>query len=130
MPELFQFDNANNLQRKIMAHLNENDILKLLAQTHSPDAITRAAAVRDLCPCHLKRNVPQVWERMLALADDPDRDVRNQVYHVLADGSPREYHERIVAAYEKMTQDADEKLRRKARKLMAQYRSTGKINIL
>ena len=130
MPELFQFDNANNLQRKIMAHLNENDILKLLAQTYSPDAPTRAAAVRDLCPCHLKRNVPQVWERMLALADDPDRDVRNQVYHVLADGSPREYHERIVAAYEKMTQDADEKLRRKARKLMAQYRSTGKINIL
>ena len=56
--------------------------------------------------------------------------MRNQVHHVLGDGSPREYQARIVAAYEKMTQDADEKIRRKARKLMAQYRSSGKINVL
>jgi HEAT repeat protein len=113
-----------------MAHLTESDIQKLLAQTHSPDAEARAAAVRDLCPCHIKKHIPEVWERMIALADDPDRDVRNQVYHVLGDGSPREYQARIVAAYEKMTQDPDEKLRRKARKLMAQYRSSGKINVL
>ena len=113
-----------------MAHLKDEDIQKLLAQTNSTYAQTRAAAVRDLCPCHIKKHIPEVWERLIALAEDPDRDVRNQVYHVLGDGSPREYQARIVAAYEKMTQDADEKIRRKARKLMAQYRSSGKINVL
>ena len=113
-----------------MAHLTEREIQNLLTQTRSPDASARAAAVRDLCPCHIKKHIPAVWERMIVLADDPDRDVRNQVYHVLGDGSPREYEARIVAAYEKMTQDADEKIRRKARKLMAQYRNSGKINVL
>jgi HEAT repeat protein len=113
-----------------MAHLTEREIQNLLAQTHSADASDRAAAVRDLCPCQIKKHIPEVWERMIALAEDPDREVRNQVYHVLGDGSPREYHARIVATYEKMTQDPDERIRRKARKLMAQYRTTGKVNVL
>ena len=113
-----------------MAHLNEKDIQALLDLSHSEDADDRAVAVRDLCPCHIKRHVPAVWDRMIVLAEDPDVHVRSQVFHVLGDGSPHEYHERIVAAYEKMTQDADDKLRRRARKLMAQYRSTGRINVL
>ena len=113
-----------------MPHLTETTINKLLVQTFSQDAAERAEAVRELCPCHIKRHVPEVWERMLALAEDPDRDVRNQVYHVLGDGSPREYQARIVATYEKMQQDPDERIRRKARKLMAQYRNSGRINVL
>jgi HEAT repeat protein len=113
-----------------MAHLTEREIQNLLTQTHSSDAGDRAAAVRNLCPCQIKKHIPEVWERMIALAEDPDRKVRSQVFHVLGDGSPREYHARIVAAYEKMQRDPDERLRRAARKLMAQYRNSGKINVL
>jgi hypothetical protein len=36
----------------------------------------------------------------------------------------------VVAAIERLQQDPDEKLRRRARKLIAQYRRGGRINVL
>ena len=48
-----------------MSRLTANNIQSLLAQTYSADADDRAEAVRELCPCHLKRNLPEVWQRMI-----------------------------------------------------------------
>ena len=66
----------------------------------------------------------------LQLAEDPSAKVRSNVFHLLADGSPRERENDVVAAIEQLQQDPDEKLRRRARKLMAHYRRGGRINVL
>lgn len=102
----------------------------LLAQTCDPDPSVRNEAARHLCPCHVQTNISEVWDRLLEMTDDPDPKVRGTVLHTLADGSPREREAEIVAAIEGMYQDPDPKLRRRVRKLLAQYRQTGKINVL
>jgi|SRR3954453_8127950 hypothetical protein len=109
---------------------SRDEIDGLLESTGSADAAVRAEALRSLCPCHVKRNEPRVWDRILFLVDDPSAKVRGHVLHLLADGSPRERESDAVAAIERLQQDPDEKLRRRARKLLAQYRRGGRINVL
>ena len=109
---------------------SRDEIEPLLLATRSLDEKERAEALRGLCPCHVKRNEPRVWDRILGLVDDPSAKVRSHVFHLLADGSPREREGDVVAAMERFERDPDEKLRRRARKLMAQYRRGGRINVL
>ena len=109
---------------------SRDEIDQLLVCTASADAGERAEALRSLCPCHVKRNEPRVWDRILSLVEDPSAKVRSHVFHLLADGSPREREGEVVAAIERMQQDPDEKLRRRARKLIARYRQGGRINAL
>jgi hypothetical protein len=71
-----------------------------------------------------------VWDRTLEMASDADVKVRATVLHLLCDGSPRERNAEVVAAVERLQHDPDDKLRRLARKVMAQYRKTGQINVL
>ena len=101
-----------------------------LALTHDPDPRVRKEAVHALCPCSVRANNDQVWDRLIAMVGDPDAGVRAQVFHTLADGSPRAREQDVVAALDKMQQDPDPKLRRRARKLLAHYRRGGRINIL
>jgi HEAT repeat protein len=109
---------------------SREEIDQLLERTGSADAAVRAEALRSLCPCHVKRNEPRVWDRILSLANDPSPKVRSHVFHLLADGSPRERESDVVAVIEGLQQDPDEKLRRRARKLLAHYRRGGRINVL
>jgi hypothetical protein len=109
---------------------SRDEIDGLLERTGSSDAAERAEALRSLCPCHVKRNDGRVWDRILALANDPSAKVRSHVFHLLADGSPRLREADVVAAIERLQQDPDEKLRRRARKLLAHYRRGGRINVL
>ena len=106
------------------------DVAELLAQTHDSDPKVRKLAVHFLCPCEMKCDVPPVWDRLLAMVSDPDAKVRAQVLHTLCDGSPRERHAQVVAAVEGMRDDSDGGLRRRARKFLAQYQRTGKVNVL
>jgi hypothetical protein len=102
----------------------------LLALTHSDDARERNDALRELFPCHVKLNDRRVWDRALEMASDSDVKVRGAVLHLLCDGSPRERNAEVAAAVARMQQDPDLGLRRRARKVMAQYRKTGDINVL
>jgi len=114
----------------VIRHIKSAEIDEVLAQTYSCDPKERATALRQLCPCHLRRNVPHIWERVMEMAGDPEPGVRSNVLHLLADGSPRELESRVVAAIEGMLGDPDQKLRRRVRKLIGYYRRTGQINIL
>lgn len=114
----------------MMQNTSRHEIDELLELTHSDDPRERNEALRVLCPCHVKFNERRVWDRALEMAADPDVKVRATVLHLLCDGSPRERNAEVVAAVERMQQDADDKLRRRARKVMAQYRKTGNINVL
>ena len=96
----------------------------------SDEESVRVEALRSLCPCHVKRNEPRVWDRIVELVNDPSPRVRSHVLHLLADGSPRDRETQVVAAVEQLTADDNLRLRRRARKLLAQYRRGGRINAL
>ena len=103
---------------------------ELLELSRAPDAATRADAAQYLCPCHMQRNLPEVWDRLFELARDPNLQVRKTVFHILGDGSPNDRAEDVIKAMESMYHDPDLTMRRRVRKFLAQYRRTGRINIL
>src|SRR5262245_60105192 len=65
---------------------SRDEIDGLLERTSSADVAERVAALRSLCPCHVKRNEPRVWDRILTLVGDESPKVRSHVFHQLADG--------------------------------------------
>ena len=87
-------------------------------------------ALRALCPCELKSEVSEVWTRILTMAADPDAAVRRWTVQVLCDGSPVLYHGEIVRVLESLYQDPDYRVRRAVRKVFANHRHTGNLNIL
>jgi hypothetical protein len=106
------------------------DLDRALDETQHPDPRKRIRALHDLCPCQLKADYPEVWDRVLTMVSDGDAKVRGHVLHVLADGSPRHREAEVVQAVERLGNDPDPGLRRRARRLLAHYRRTGKINVL
>src|SRR5438046_3052526 len=61
------------------------DLQRILCDLDSPDAGTRAAAVRQLCPCRgADWGVPG-FPPVLALRDDPSPVVRHAVQHDLSE---------------------------------------------
>ena len=106
------------------------DIETVIEQSKHANAEMRTEAVRMLCPCKLKFNYEPAWNRLLEMVTDPDVHVRRNVLHVLCDGSPRERETEVVQALERMYHDKDAKLRRHVRKLLAQYKRGGRINVL
>ena len=108
----------------------KSDIPDWLELTHSPDPRERRKALQALCPCELKSKVTEVWKRVLEMAADPDAAVRRWTVHVLCDGSPALYHGQIVGMLESLYQDPDDRVRRAVRKVLANHRHTGNLNIL
>jgi HEAT repeat protein len=106
------------------------EIDEVIDLSHDPDPKQRAEAVRVMCPCQLKMDIPRVWDRLIEMAQDENVNVRSNVFHVLADGSPRYREPQIVSVIEQMHNDPDPKLRRRARKLLAHYRHGGRLNAL
>jgi len=103
---------------------------QFMEETFSENPITRKAALRDLCPCHVKHDVEQFWKRIMEMTKDPDPNVRYQVLHNLCDGSPLAREEEIIAAIEGMHNDEDKYIRRRVHQVLSNYRRTGKWNIL
>src|SRR5215471_21126033 len=80
--------------------LSAEEIERALALTRDPEPRVRQAALMNLCPCHLRSDRPEVWERVFEMAGDADTGVRKQVFHTLSDGSPGRLEGRVVAALE------------------------------
>lgn len=99
-----------------------------LELTQHPDPQVRRRAVASACSCHIKTNRQQIWDRLLAMAEDSDSRVRSYVVHNLVDGSPSVRKDEVVATLERMQHDADPNLRRRVRRLVAYYRRTGTVN--
>ena len=109
--------------------MRTGEIDELLIATKSVDSKIRRAALLQLCPCHVRNNVTQIWDRIIEMGKDEDARVRSIVLHNLCDGSPRDREAEIVSAVELLANDKDLKIRRRARRAMAAYRKTGRINI-
>lgn len=79
--------------------------LQVLPLTFDPDPLVRRVAAKALCPCHVRANVPEVWDRLLDMTNDTDPGVRLDVVHALGDGSPRDRAPDIVGALEGLHND-------------------------
>jgi len=101
-----------------------------LELTKHEDPIIRKKALRELCPCHVKHDVQEFWERIFAMTNDPDATVRYQVLHNMCDGSPKEREDTVIQALEGMHNDEDKYIRRRVHQVLSNYRRTGKWNIL
>eukprot|EP01111_Echinosteliopsis_oligospora_P002107 TRINITY_DN1309_c0_g1_i2.p1 TRINITY_DN1309_c0_g1~~TRINITY_DN1309_c0_g1_i2.p1 ORF type:complete len:232 (-),score=66.06 TRINITY_DN1309_c0_g1_i2:98-793(-) len=103
---------------------------EVIEQTRNPDPKKRKAALREMCPCHVKANIPALWERIIEMANDPDPVVRYQVMHNLCDGSPACREDDVIRTLESMHNDEDKAVRRKVHQILTHYRHTGKWNVM
>ena len=101
---------------------------EVLEASRDPDPEIRCKAVRDLCPCQVKRNDPEAWGRVFEMTQDPDVRVRRNALHGMIDGSPASLEDQVVAALEAMRRDPEPRLRRNVRKILARHRRTGRVN--
>ncbi|MDH3686354.1 MAG: HEAT repeat domain-containing protein [Myxococcales bacterium] len=102
----------------------------VIEQSRHPDPRRRRAAIHELCPCEVKRDSAAAWDRIFEMVDDPDASVRRMVLHTLCDGSPRTREREVLAAVEEFARDPERSVHRIARKVLAQYRRTGRLNVL
>jgi hypothetical protein len=107
-----------------------SEVPHLLELSRDDDSKLRLKAMQALCPCEVKFHDSQIWDRFLEMADDPNPKVRRWIIHVLCDGSPATYESRILGVLETYQHDADEHVKRRARKVLASYRHSGTLNIL
>ena len=61
-------------------------IAELLEKSKSEDADDRCEAAENLCPCHVRRRIPEVWDALYRMLEDPDVRVRRAAWHTLEDG--------------------------------------------
>jgi hypothetical protein len=83
-----------NVERKRSQSFCEADVERLLEQMQSEDEVTRAQAVRHICPCRMPW---EVFERLRKAAKplqkDPSPQVRADALHIEEDA-------RLVAGFE------------------------------
>ena len=90
MPRLKRADRRAPSPTNIPAsELPQREALSLCARTHlvsevldlsrHPDPIVRQRALREMCPCRVKDDLSEFWERVLAMRKDESALVRKQV---------------------------------------------------
>lgn len=102
---------------------------ELIVHTYDADAKVRRLALKHLCPCRVRRQRQDVWDRVFEMAADPDAGVRMDVVHALTDGSPREMADRVRRQLQDMRLDRDPLVRRYVNRTLATQRRTGRINV-
>ena len=106
------------------------DIYEIIELTRAPDAQVRLKATQQMCPCRVKDDIPEFWERIFELAMDEDANVRYQVMHNMCDGSPSSYEYKVEECLEIFNRDPDNTIRRKATQVLSHYHRTGKWNVM
>ncbi len=106
----------------------KDDLAMLLEQSRDPDPELRRRAVRALCPCRVKRNERAAWDRVFEMTRDEDPGVRRNALHGIIDGLPHELTGEAVAILEAMRSDAEPRVRRQVRKILARHHRSGRIS--
>ena len=56
-----------------------SDIDVVISLSKHSDPLVRKAALKEMCPCRVKIDIEDFWDRVLAMVDDCDDEVRQQV---------------------------------------------------
>lgn len=102
----------------------------IIELTKHPDPKVRQRAVKEMCPCHVQKDLEAFWTRVLEMRHDEAANVRQQVLHDLCDGSPAHLEFDVAEALQDFNTDPDPEIRRKAHKALTSYRRKGKWNVL
>jgi len=119
----------NNSQKKDICNTTD-DVNTIITLTKDENPQIRVAALKNMCPCRVKADVDLFWTRVIEMVNDIDASVRYQVLHTLCDGSPSHRETDIMAAIEVFNRDKNKDIRRKAHRVIASYKKTGKWNVL
>lgn len=80
----------NRLQRRARKigeqRISGEEIWRLVDLSKSKDPKDRLEAADNLCPCHVRRRIDEVWDALYRLLEDPDVKVRKAAFHTLSDG--------------------------------------------
>ena len=104
------------------------DTIITLTKHTSPNV--RRMALREMCPCRVKDDLTEFWNRVLEMRHDEDANVRYQALHDLCDGSPKHLEYRVAEALDDFNRDSDGKIRRAAHKALTSYHKKGKWNVM
>jgi hypothetical protein len=122
---------STSKSKEVVSKIKETeDIDEILEYTRHEHPEVRLSALQQLCPCHVKNNVDEFWNRILEMVDDSEMGIKKQVLHNLCDGSPKERETDIIQAIKKLSREDDKEIRRICHKVLANYNKTGKWNIL
>lgn len=108
--------------------MKEEKVQELLEPTYDRDPKVRKEALRELCPCEINANVPQVWDRILEMAHDSDSNVRRIVLHLVTDGSPNSRREEILEVMNGMRNDPNPRVQKQVRAILKRYQRAGRLN--
>lgn len=106
------------------------DVNEVIALSRHPDPMVRQRALREMCPCRVKDDLTEFWDRVVEMRDDPAENVRQQVMHTICDGSPNHMEATVAELLEDFNRDRSPQIRRMAHKAMSSYYRTGKWNVL
>jgi hypothetical protein len=106
-----------------------DEIDELLGLTLDCDPKTRRVVVKNLCPCHVRRDIDDVWRRLLEMADDPDAGVRIDVLSALTDASPPKWSAKVLEVMAARRHDGDRKVRRYVNYLSKRQRRLGRVKV-
>lgn len=107
-----------------------DELAALLELSRHADAKARTVAVANLCPCHVRSNDVETWDRLLEMTTDPAPLVRRAVVHALADGSPKVRRDQVISALDALRNDPDRVVRRQVHRVLGEFRRTGRVNVL
>lgn len=63
-----------------------DDVERYLDLAQSDSSSDRFEAADNLCPCHVRTHIDEVWKALFRLMEDPDDKVRQAAWHTLEDG--------------------------------------------
>lgn len=66
--------------------LRKDEIVYYLELSQSGDADERLEAAENLCPCHVRKPIPEVQHAVQRMMEDDDLRVRRAAWHTLEDG--------------------------------------------
>ena len=66
--------------------VRRDDQARLLALSFSADPEERLEAADNLCPCHVRKPMPEIQQAIFRMMEDPDLRVRRAAWHTIEDG--------------------------------------------
>jgi hypothetical protein len=70
-----------------------DEIWAYVELSKSEDPEDRLKAAKNLCPCHVKRRINEVWDALYRMMEDPEVAVRRASYNTFEDGGKLDYPE-------------------------------------
>jgi len=113
-------------RRKGEERISGDEIWRLVELSKSSDPVERLEAADNLCPCHVRRRIDEVWEALYRVLEDPDLKVRRAAFHTLGDGGD-EHDPALDAVYARILQnETDPRIRRRVVGIVAQKQASAR----